>query len=84
MTLHFGVHCSECSAAEVTEIPEGWIALEPAQAIILLSQGQGIDEPEVNMQVASEITDFFEVHEAHGAMPVILQMSEIFHGRKET
>lgn len=80
--LHFGVHCSECSAAELTEVPEEWIGLEPAQAIVLLSQGIGLEEPEVNMQVASEITDFFEVHESHGATPVILHMDEIFHGRK--
>jgi hypothetical protein len=73
--LQFGVYCFDCLAAELVEIPGDWIALEPAQAIFLLSQSQD--------DAASEIVDFFEVHEAHGAVPVILYMEELFYERKE-
>lgn len=81
--LHFGVHCSDCGMAEVSEIPSVWLELEPAQVIILLAQGEGAGEPEDNMQAADDITDFLEVHESHGAMPVTLSMEEIFNGREK-
>lgn len=77
-SLHFGVHCPECQVAEVEEIPVTWIAWEPAQIILLLSQGVGIQDAEDCMQAAENITDFLEVHESHGAKPVTLTMSEMF------
>lgn len=79
--LHFGVHCSDCSIAEVIEIPNEWIPLEPAQIVLLLSQGVGLLDAEDNMQAVDEIVDFFEVHESHGAKPVTLHMEEIFNAR---
>lgn len=82
--LHFGVHCSECHSAEVEEIPAEWIALEPAQIMMFLAQGVGMRDAEDNMQAADTISEFMEIHESHGAMPVVTHLDEIFNGREES
>jgi len=78
--IHFGVSCDACHVAELVEIPPHWQNLEFAQIHRRLAFGEGLEDPEDNMQGAEAISEFMNEHESHGAVPVITELDEVEDG----